>query len=466
MPQLPQFTSQRNINANPVAPLREGEAEQPFINQQKIASAVGDIAEKWQQAQDVMQYTDAKARYHVASAEIQSEAFDDKDFLSSDKYKAKLDKVKSDILKTVPARIGNKLALEFNYGNQIAEIKINANFREKQLVHNKFQFSTYIQEQQLSKIGASEAERTQIEHNIELNSNLQVANGLMTEEEVQKIRYASEKDAAESLVYSNPQEGIEALNKDYFRLLTSEDKSKLKDTAYSIDKKNKEIIDYQMKQLNTQSSFDLSVALSNKTLTHEMVKNLQQSGRIDNETAAIFDSIALKKNYEIPSSTQLAQPDYFVRLIQDANGDKVQVDKVLKDAAKAYGDNKLGVNQYLYLIQQAEIAFKRQESGEVGMSRPQAMMKYSVDGLGTFANSVKTSFGNLLIRFTDRYKQGDDPIKVKQEVVEEHLGEELNKIKQSLKPDGVPMISPDGRKGIIPSKNVEKALKNGYKYAK
>jgi hypothetical protein len=465
VPALPVYNSSRNIQPQTAGPLQTG-AEQPYIDQQKVIKTVADIAQKWSDAQDVMQSTDVKAKHGLALAQIQAEQALDKDFNNAPKYQAKIDKLNEELLKGVSnAEVRNKLSLQLNYDNEIAKIKIDADAKSQQMAYNKFQFNNYIKEQELLKSKATDIERQQINDNIETNTIMQVSTGLLTEEEALDIRYKSQKDAAESLVYSNPQAGIEALKNDYFGLLSAEDKVKLTDHAHGIEKKNKEIADYRMKQLNTQSSFDLSVALSNKTLTHDMVKNFQQSGRIDNETAAIFDSIALKKNYEIPSSTQLAQPDYFVRLIEDANGDNVKVDKVLKDAAKAYGDNKLGVNQYLYLIQQAEIAFKRQESGEVGMSRPQVIMKQSVDGLKTFANSVKTSFGNLLIKFTDRFKQGDDPIKVKQEVIEEHLGDELNKIKESLKPEGIPMISPDGRRGVIPSKNVDKALKNGYKYA-
>jgi len=56
MPQLPQYNSNRNIEARPIAPMRD-EAAFPFQLTQQIAGAMGEINQKLMQARDVMEYT-------------------------------------------------------------------------------------------------------------------------------------------------------------------------------------------------------------------------------------------------------------------------------------------------------------------------------------------------------------------------------------------------------------------------
>jgi hypothetical protein len=471
MPTFPVYNAQRNINATPSAPLREGEAAAPFKMQQQVVGTMIDITQKWQETQDVVQATDAKGKYKTAWADILTRASSDPNFKDSDKYYKELNKVREQSLHGVEnIAVKNALGQEFQFEGQINKFKLDEIFKQKEIDYTRsVALPTAIKGYQNGMITAMtpaeyDKEREGLFTEIERNRLA----GIIDYGEAEKIKKNAMYGAAETAVYANPEGGMSQIDSGRYDL-TSEEKSKLTTTARQIIKHRDELDDWKKKQSNIQGAIQLSQALHQRTLTHDMVKGLQQSGVIDSETAAIFDSIALKKGYEIPASTSLAQPDYFVRLIEDSNGDKVKVDKILKDAAKAYGDNKLGSNQYLYLIQQATESFDRQSKGLTGMSKQQAAMKYATDGLKAYANIMSKTppalLYKLLMKFTDRFKPGDDPEKIKTEVVDEHLGEEIEKSKAELKPDGVLMVSPDGRRGMMPKDSVEKALKRGYKYA-
>jgi hypothetical protein len=204
MPQLPVYNSQRNIAANPVAPQQTG-AEQPYIDQQKVLSTVADISSKWQQAQDVMQSTDAKAKYEVGVADIQSRAAADPDFNNADKYKAELAKLKETTIKGVSnGAVKNGLAMEFNHGNQIAEIKIGAGFQAKQMEYNKVQVATNLDALEQKKLSASTpAEAAHIEGEIKNLLEAQVASGVLTYAEADKALKDAQKTAVKYEIYAD-----------------------------------------------------------------------------------------------------------------------------------------------------------------------------------------------------------------------------------------------------------------------
>jgi hypothetical protein len=471
MPVLPTYDSQKNIEARPVAPVRN-EVEAQFAGQNQLIQTASDITSKWIDAQNVMQATEAKSKYEVATAQIQAQAAADPDFNNAPKYQKMLQDAKAESLKGISSGfVQNQLAVEFDYGNQLADIKINAQFGVKQIENNKYNLATYITEQQSKKAVSSPTEIEQINKNIELNLTTQVAYGLIDQETADKMLLSSEKQAAEDLVYSDPLRGREAINRGIFRL-EPKDKQELINRSYSIEKGEKEFADFQMKQTQTSSVITLSEALQNGNLTPMMVREMQQGNLIDSDTAAIFDSIALNKKYDIPSDTQVAEPDYFLRLIDDSNGDKVQIKKVLADAAKAYSDNKIGKNQFLYFVQNAKETFDRQSKGIFTKSPEQVAMYNAIEGVKSAGKTILDAatyphpMATMVKKFFDRLGQNGDPERVKAQVIDEAITEQINKSKLNIPKTSVRMVTPDGKMIDVMPDKVDAAIKRGLTYAR
>lgn len=262
-------------------------------------------------------------------------------------------------------------------------------------------------------------------------------------------------------------------------LLTSVEKYLLRDDFNDITKKLDTMsgaiekrFKAEEKRNYVKSSIALSGMLHDKTLKPEQVIALQQSGQLDPESAAIFYAASIKKVYDIPEGTSLTEPNYFLKLLSDASSDDPQVHKILKDAAEAYSENKMGDKQYLYFIQEAQNIFNEQDKALSGKSRYRVMLNSAIDGIKAFsntafkgANPVEEGY-KMLLKFTDRFKPGLDPIKIAGEIKEEKILENIAKQeKESKPPELVIMYSPDGKKLGIPKANVKKALAKKFTYA-
>ena len=100
MPILPVYDAKRNINAIPAAPL-ENQAAEPWKQAQKATGEVIDVVQKWSDANDVMQYTEAKAKHDLLVADIESRAAADPDFKNSEKYALELQKAREESVKGI-----------------------------------------------------------------------------------------------------------------------------------------------------------------------------------------------------------------------------------------------------------------------------------------------------------------------------------------------------------------------------
>lgn len=419
MPTLPTYNSKANVTPIQAAPFRN-EAAQMAENQNKIMGTVTKIAQQWSDAHDTMQYTDAKAKYGVASTEIQSRAMADPDFKNTAKYAQELEDVKKKSLEGIDnIGVKNRLGQEFEYDNQITSIKIQANNNQKELEYNKGSMKTSLATLYQKKASATtDAERMDYQTQIDDLNTLNLRSGVVNEDQVSQWNRNAEFNAAQNEIYSNPAVGKEKINAGYFDL-SAEDKGKLLNEANQIEKKSIEVAEWQQKQTQTKGVIDLSTALQDGTLTPAMVRNLQQQGVIDAESAAIFDSIALNKTYEIPSTTSLAQPDYFIRLLEDTNGDAKQIKKVLNDAATSYADNKIGANQYRYFLQTANEVFIKQGQGINTQSKKQNGMITALKGIVSFFKGKDSE--EATAKLFDRYKDGDDPEKIMMDLTNEEV---------------------------------------------
>lgn len=481
MATLPRFDSQQNVTAQTAGPVMQGR-ERSLDALKGLNETVADIAGTWSQANDVMQYTKAKAKYESAASSILMRAAQDPDFNKSKEYFAELDKVRNESIEGIDNKlIADKTSLELGSANDIAKLKIESQFRKKQIESNKADMVILIDSHVAKKVVAeaggssSEAQNNELEIKKILQTNID--SGTIGPEDVSRLTEYIKKtylNAVEQVIYSDPQAGIDAVKAGAFDL-NPENESKMVELGQNLIEKRDKIEKWQIKQTNTKYAIELSNDLLNQSLDHQKIRFLQQSGKIDSETAAVFDSVALKKTPEIPAATSLAEPDYFLQLIKDSTGDKIQAKKILNDAARAYGENKLGTNQYLYFIQQASEQFDRENKGLTGMSENQSKMRNVVDGLKKFnevmnplSEENKKGWARGMWLFMNLFKPGDDPEKVKNDVIDIQFNEKMQSKEAgavSGKPGVVRMKLPNGKLVDVPAANVKKALDRGAKYA-
>ena len=428
-PSLPIYNSRNNIQPMQSAPFRQ-EAGQDAANQNQVLNTVTQIAQKWSDANDVMQATEAKTKYEISSAEIQSRAAADPDFNNSTKYFKELEKVKVDSLKGVANQsIAGQLRLDFERGNAVTAMKIGADFQMKQIQAHKINVAQSLDIMQQKRLNAStDIERKQIDGEMQGLINASLASGVLEPQEAMKLKEKSTLSAYENMIYSNPEFAIEQLKK--AEDLTPKQRENFIEDAKGLLQKRKEYADWQLEQTQTQSTIQLAEAMQNGSLTSQMVRDMQQGGLIDSETAAIFDSIALDEPYEIPEETVTNEPDYLLRLLEDSNGDKPQIKKILKSAARAYADNKIGSNQYSYFLQEAKEIFDRQSKGIFTKSPTQQKVMGAIYSMkeffGGMGKTIKESNENLktsVDKFFDRFRPGDNPEKIKKEIVDEFMVE-------------------------------------------
>ena len=179
-------------------------------------------------------------------------------------------------------------------------------------------------------------------------------------------------------------------------------------------KRIKSIKDWEIKQTNTQTAFDLSQGLIDKSLTPQTVRKAQQAGLIDPMTAAIFEKVSAKEKLNIPDTTELTKSDYFLRLLDETikNKDENAMMKAIKDATVAYGDGKLGFYQYAYFIQEANKKFKDPNSKGVW---PETMVKFTnaAKAIDNFAKNLTKPFdewaGTMIFKLLQKVNTGIDP---------------------------------------------------------
>ena len=204
MPTLPQYNANRNINANQAAPFRQ-EATQSAENQNTLLGTMKGIAQQWSDANDVMQGTEAKAKYETSSAEIQARAYADPDFKNTDKYLKELEKAKTESLKGISnQQVAGKLALDFNYGNKLTGIKIGADANVKQMAANKINVAQSLDLLQQKRLNAmTEVEQKQIDGEISGLINAQLKAGVLDYAEADKMLKGAQKTSVQYEIYAD-----------------------------------------------------------------------------------------------------------------------------------------------------------------------------------------------------------------------------------------------------------------------
>lgn len=211
MPQLPIYHTQTNIQSTPSAPLRSAdplrnEAAQMGADQQTIAKTLGVVSQKMSDANDVMQYTEAKAKHGIAVADIESRAAADPNFRNSETYTKELSAARKTAIDGIAnQQVASKAGVEFDYDTQIANIKINAGFKQKQIAYNKVMVKTSLDTLMQNKLAAStpaEAQQYDLKIKDLLTENLQT--GTIDYAEADKLLQGSQKTSVQYEIYNDP----------------------------------------------------------------------------------------------------------------------------------------------------------------------------------------------------------------------------------------------------------------------
>jgi len=477
MPTLPTYEAKRNIvqpkvSSQPAVQEQQGAGE-AYEGTQNILKGAEEVIGAWQKVQDTMDYTKAKANYGIEIAKVKAAFEVEPDYKNLPAYQKQMQDITKGFNDTFHNKeLAQRALLEAQTDITIANLELGATARKKELrdyalnlkVANDVAINDivnaptplYAQQKMAAAVAA-------------IDNGFKT--GAITVEQADKLKDDLRLKPAELAIYKDPEQGKRDIEAGKFDL-DDKEKTGLIIKANKLEKSKSDFEDWQIKQTRIESAFKLSDALANGTLTPTMVRELQQSGRIDSETAAIFDGVALNKSYTVPAATSLGEPEYFLRLIEDSLNNKSNIEKVLKDAATAYGKGKIGSNQYLYFVQKTKEIFDNQLKGVQGASQKQETAKYAVNGIKSFVKSLvdPTEFGkvaaNLLGKYIDRIQQGEEPMKAKNDVIQERLNYDIGEAKKTTPEQAVRMLAPDGKFYMVQPKNIDKALNKGFKRAK
>lgn len=403
MPQLPQFNSGRNIEARPIAPMRD-EAAFPFQLTQQIAGVMGEINQKLMQARDVMEYTEAKAKYEVATADIQARAAQDPDFKNSGVYLKELQEAKKNSLIGVKNKeMANRAALEFDYGGQIAAIKINAGFHQKQMEYNKNSLSTGVNTlMQKSMAASTPAERANTQMAIDELIQLNVTNGTITDFEAQALVYEAKKNVAMFDAQYNPERFL--ANRKEYGLNTSDMASigSMAEKAKNAQEKDMEAL---QKKEQEQNVVNFTQAFLRGELPNISINDIQK--RIDTGQLPVDFGNAFINAITTPKLTkdEIAE-DQLLTVINEYLGAENErgVINVLTEALKKTGKTR---QTELNAVMQFATENMQEEKRNILQKAMQGIMKiyeYSPEAM-----AIKS-----VMNFIKNINDGDEPMKAKQ----------------------------------------------------
>lgn len=208
MPTLPHYNAQRNIQTisgqSPVA-MKSGSSDIYEVTG-KALEKTQELAFKWSNALDTIQYTTAKANYETGLLDIEERATNDLDYNNSDKYFKELDELKKNSLKGIGnPSVENRAALEFDFGNKQSQIKINHIYKKKQIEVGKVSLQTGIDSLLQRKLNAvTQAEADKINSDIAGLLNINVQSGIISSEDAAKKLHDIRKTAVEYDIYNDP----------------------------------------------------------------------------------------------------------------------------------------------------------------------------------------------------------------------------------------------------------------------
>jgi hypothetical protein len=436
MATLPVYDSQRNIQAGQAKPFVKDRpaitgAREAGENQRQVIGAVQEAAQKWSDANDVMQYTKATSDYDVLSGEIKNRAANDPDFSpeSRDKYAQELQEAKSQsILGIDNAQVAQKASFEMDLNNNLSMLKIDFANKNKQMEANKLNLQNVITSQTNDMNGVSDNQRLQIQQSIDEKLAINVGMGIITQAEADEIVYDSKTANATARVFSDPDGLINDLkDKDgFYKEIPVEKRLKLKE----IKELQKEIV------YSTETDVAMKIA-QGETVNIETLSNMVEAGTMSSD----FAQITLRVLTSPDSVGAYTNNDEFAALTKQIfkSGNKEQVRKAINNILKGGGDGKLSKDDLQILVQSAVNAPIEKRKEQTG----------AVDTLGKWVDETEGADRADVFRdFQEKLAEGKDLSVAVNETMRENTVKSVPKVLAFPK-EGKLQIDKYGNKAIV-----------------
>jgi polyhydroxyalkanoate synthesis regulator phasin len=424
MPTFPTYESKQNVNANPAAPLMSG--ENPVVQAgANLVKTVGSIADKWSQANDVMQLTEAKSKFMIGSSKIESEALADPDFKNSKVYQDRLAELKASSLEGIDNKmVAGKAGLDFDADAQISGIKIDAQFKGKQLKYNQVMVQNNFDGLMSKRLAATtEAEVAHYDNKMTELVAANIATGTLTYEEADKMMKDAQKTSVQYEIYAD--QATEEKDSAVLRDLQSKDgryahlnpKDKLKLIKESQDRifQNNQTFKRQVKESAESRTNSLITDLSNQQVDLGRIDNEfaipEELGGVNRETLRNFKKVVIQGNTDTLQrvATEGIASSYYEAF--DTILDQEDRSKAMELIVKAWADGNLSLEEGAYL----DSVLK-----ETGKANPLGMAVRNVwRTVQGYKGSKEKDAGLSLHELIKRARNGIDPVIASKQILTE-----------------------------------------------
>lgn len=309
MPTLPRYDSQRNLTTDTPEPIRTGAAESVRAVSDPLIKAAGQIQEKWQEAQNVMDYTKAKTYMMEKTRENMIAAEQDPDPANKIKYEKQQELINRQSVGMIrDQRYANELRLSFNTATVQNKMKIDGMFRKKELDQYVGNLNQDILQQHEAYLGASDIKaRNAIKADAKLQLKKAMEIGAITkvqmQEESQKIDDNWEYLKAVRDASENPQYVLDNLDK---YDLDPEDKVKVKAAAKTVADQQAMQFKIDQQTRHSEGKTELNTIMDDKEQTYaEKLTAINQflaHDRISDAEAKVYEKQLNSKEPDIAIS--------------------------------------------------------------------------------------------------------------------------------------------------------------------
>lgn len=427
MPSLPVYNSKQNIVPQQAAPFQDV-AAQASKDQQQMLGTVQKITQQWSDANDVMQYSKSKADHGIAIAQIEAKAKADPNFNNSGQYFQEIDKANEQTLSGISNKmVMQKAALENNQDAMIAKIKIQGDFRQKQIAVNKVNLENSISMQIQKKLTlppGSEAEAAHIDANINEMVSLQLHAQTITPEEAKKFLEDANQTSTKYQIYNDPsttEAGSQVLkdlrdpNGKYAKTannpngLTPEDRLKMIEESQRRIFQNNQTMKKEV-ELSKDSKFTEVFTKANEgTLT---LNDLDNQMKIPEDKGGIPKQqlLTIRKSLQTRIKTDLEtivdnndKAGDYLKFVDNFISDETDRQKGREAIVNAFKDNILSPKEASFLNQ------LKRETEDVQWSKQKEQM--AGNNLIPFKNSINATMD--FFRGKDRHNEKDAAIAIK-----------------------------------------------------
>jgi len=432
MAEFPRYNSQRQMTTQRATAFTKGDYRTEAKAKGQVATQALSVAQQatelWENALTTSQLNAFKSNKGVFLADLKSRAMLEVDQNAGGNYVKELEDWKKDALKDMGQRAKAKATLELDTDYSMAQNQINGIFQKKIIAQSQINLAGAIEGykgEALATSSKAEATKSITAAVDQINQN--VKDGIISPDEGESLRKKFTEELRtgeiERDLYSDPMDFKAKVKKDAYIFANAKEKSDYLKKADTIIKAEENLAKWEEKQLYTMGAYEASKGLLDRSLTSQGIKDMYNNGKIDSETAAIFDEVLTNKDFLVPDSTKLGKPDFFLKLLDDALDDETESLAVMKQAARAYGKTELGSNQYGYFINEANKKFERLKKGQ---KQGDGVLRNIVNGIKSYVgNTPKRTFeqhkiqSDMLRSFIDKIMGNTPPEEAAEEVIME-----------------------------------------------